>query len=154
VSEWGINWTYSVELFGQVEERELVQGGKNKLVTEENKQEYVKMYCYQKMAKDIEEQIKAFLSGFHELIPQQLISIFEWKEMELMLCGLPDIDVSDMKENCEYNGYEKESQVVQWLWELLESYDKSKRAAFIQFITGTSKVPLGGFKELRGMHGP
>jgi E3 ubiquitin-protein ligase HUWE1 len=44
------------------------------------------------MAKDIKEQTEAFLSGFYELIPQNIVSIFEWKEMELMLCGLPDID--------------------------------------------------------------
>ena len=70
------------------------------------------------------------------MIPQNLISIFEWKEMELMLCGLPDIDIEDMKENTEYNGYGKEEKVILWLWELLESYDKSKRAAFLQFVTG------------------
>ena len=73
------------------------------------------------------------------MIPQNLISIFEWKEMELMLCGLPDIDIEDMKENTEYNGYGKEEKVILWLWELLESYDKSKRAAFLQFVTGVLK---------------
>jgi E3 ubiquitin-protein ligase HUWE1 len=41
-----------------------------------------------------------------------LVSIFEWKEMELMLCGLPDIDVEDMKENCDYHGYGKDERVV------------------------------------------
>jgi E3 ubiquitin-protein ligase HUWE1 len=51
--------------------------------------------------------------------------------MELMLCGLPDIDIEDMKENTEYHSYGKDDKVIQWLWELLESYDKSKRAAFL-----------------------
>lgn len=53
-----------------------------------------------------------------------------------MLCGLPDIDIEDMKENTEYHSYGKDDKVIQWLWELLESYDKSKRAAFLQFVTG------------------
>jgi E3 ubiquitin-protein ligase HUWE1 len=44
------------------------------------------------MAKDIEQQLKAFLEGFHELIPSNLISIFSSKELELMISGLPDID--------------------------------------------------------------
>lgn len=73
------------------------------------------------MAKEIKDQIEAFLNGFHELIPQSLVSIFEWKEMELMLCGLPDIDrkiiififlVEDMKENIEYHGYDKGDKVI------------------------------------------
>lgn len=59
--------------------------------------------------------------------------------MELMLCGLPDIDciisylniVEDMKENVEYNGFTANDKIIVWLWELLESYDKSKRASFL-----------------------
>lgn len=44
------------------------------------------------MALDIQEQIKAFLSGFNELIPNKIISIFDSMELELMISGLPDID--------------------------------------------------------------
>jgi hypothetical protein len=44
------------------------------------------------MGKEIELQLKAFLEGFHELIPSNLISIFSSKELELMISGLPDID--------------------------------------------------------------
>jgi E3 ubiquitin-protein ligase HUWE1 len=62
--------------------------------------------------------------------------------------------VEDLKENVEYSNYNAESKTIIWLWELLQSYDKSKRAAFLQFVTGCSKVPLSGFKDLRGMSGP
>ena len=58
------------------------------------KNRYIKLLCYAKMAKDIEIQIKSFLEGFHELIPTSLISIFDSKELELMISGLPDIDRS------------------------------------------------------------
>ncbi len=61
-------------------------------MTEENKYEYVKQVCYARMGKEIELQLKAFLEGFHELIPSSLISIFSSKELELMISGLPDID--------------------------------------------------------------
>jgi len=44
------------------------------------------------MANDIKEQIEAFLQGFHEVIPPHLIQIFDNKELELMISGLPDID--------------------------------------------------------------
>jgi E3 ubiquitin-protein ligase HUWE1 len=42
----------------------------------------------------IQAQLKAFLSGFHELISPELISIFNEQEMELLICGLPDIGMS------------------------------------------------------------
>lgn len=57
------------------------------------------------MGKDIEAQLKAFLEGFHELIPSNVISIFNSKELELMISGLPDIDIQDLKNNTDYNGY-------------------------------------------------
>ena len=44
--------------------------------------------------------------------------------------------VEDMRENIEYHGYDAKDKVIAWLWELLESFDKSKRAAFLQFVTG------------------
>lgn len=44
------------------------------------------------MAEEIKPQIEAFLEGFHELIPSNLITIFDSHEFELMISGLPDID--------------------------------------------------------------
>jgi len=59
-----------------------------------------------------------------------------------------------LKENTEYHGYEPDHQVIRWFWEVLEDMDHTQRANFLQFVTGTSKVPLEGFKALRGISGP
>ena len=37
-------------------------------------------------------QIEAFLKGFHELVPRDLISIFSCQELELLITGLPEFD--------------------------------------------------------------
>ena len=63
----------------------MILNGRNIPVTEHNKHDYVQKICYARMAKDIQEQIEAFLEGFHEIIPANLISIFDSR-------GLPDID--------------------------------------------------------------
>jgi hypothetical protein len=77
--------------------RELVPNGRNVPVTEENKMEYIQRRCYAKMATAVERQIKAFKEGFNELIPQKLVRIFDSKELELMISGLPTIDIVDLK---------------------------------------------------------
>jgi HECT-domain (ubiquitin-transferase) len=59
----------------------------------------------------------------------------------------------DLKENTVYSNYTAETPVVKWLFELLEEFDNSERAEFIQFVTGSSKVPVEGFKGLRGSRG-
>mmetsp|Transcript_6114 Transcript_6114/g.5470 ORF Transcript_6114/g.5470 Transcript_6114/m.5470 type:complete len:84 (+) Transcript_6114:4071-4322(+) len=80
------------------------------------------------MARGIKTQIESFLSGFFELIPKHLIAIFDSKELELLISGLPDIDIVDLKENTEYHGYEPNADVVKWFWEILEEMDQTQKA--------------------------
>lgn len=94
-----------------------------------------------------------FPLGFHEIIPADMVSIFTEKELELLISGLPDIDVDDWKNNTEYSGYTPSSPQIVWFWRMVRSFDKEQQAKLLQFVTGTSKVPLNGFKELEGMNG-
>ena len=71
----------------------------------------------------------------------------------MLISGLPDIDIDDWKANTEYHNYNPASQQIQWFWRAVRSFDKEERAKLLQFVTGTSKVPLNGFKELEGMNG-
>jgi E3 ubiquitin-protein ligase HUWE1 len=93
------------------------------------------------------------ITGFHDIIPADIISIFTEQELELLISGLPDIDVDDWKNNTEYSGYTASSPQIVWFWRMVRSFDKEQRAKLLQFVTGTSKVPLNGFKELEGMNG-
>ena len=71
--------------------------------------------------------------------------------LQYLLGGLSQIDVEDWKRNTEYSGgYTASSQVVQWFWKAVENYDEEMRARLLQFVTGTSKVPMNGFSELQG----
>ena len=66
----------------------------------------------QKMIRSIREQINAFLEGFYAIIPKNLISIFNEQELELLISGLPDIDIEDLKANTEYHKYRPNSLQV------------------------------------------
>lgn len=76
----------------QVTDYELIPGGRNIKVTEENKHQYVDLVAEHRLTTAIRPQINAFLDGFTELIHKELISIFNDKELELLISGLPDID--------------------------------------------------------------
>jgi E3 ubiquitin-protein ligase HUWE1 len=71
---------------------DLIPGGKNIPVTNENKMDYVEKLTFYKLYTSIREQVDAFLEGFYELIPKELVSIFNFKELELLISGLPTID--------------------------------------------------------------
>ncbi|XP_077234089.1 E3 ubiquitin-protein ligase UPL2-like isoform X2 [Tasmannia lanceolata] len=137
----------------EVTDYELVPGGQNIRVTEENKHEYVDLVVEHRLTTAIRPQINAFMEGFNELIPRDLISIFNDKELELLISGLPDIDLDDMRANTEYSGYSVASPVVQWFWEVVQGFSKEDKARLLQFVTGTSKVPLEGFSALQGISG-
>lgn len=87
------------------------------------------------------------------MIGKDLIRIFNAKELELVISGLPNFDIADLKANTRVSGYTMESPQMIWLFETIESFDRSEQACFLQFVTGSSKVPLDGFKALQGMSG-
>ncbi|CAI2172902.1 16430_t:CDS:10, partial [Funneliformis geosporum] len=150
-----VDLTFSVETddFGQKKIVDLKPNGRNIPVTEENKREYVMLVTEQKLTLAIKDQIENFLAGFHEIIPAHLISIFNEQELELLISGMPDIDIDDWKNNTEYQNYTPSSPQIQWFWRAVRSFDQEERAKLLQFVTGTSKVPLEGFSALQGVHG-
>ena len=102
-------------------------------------------------------QLGMFLKGFYEIVPQNLISIFDFQELELLVCGLPNIDLDDWKRNSVYKGeYQRKKEnhkVVKWFWKAAAEYSQEQRARLLQFITGTSRVPVQGFQGLQGNDG-
>lgn len=147
--------TFSVETddYGEHKIIDLVPNGRNIAVTEENKQEYVKLIVEYRLLTSVKEQMDNFLDGFYSMIPRDLVSIFDEQELELLVSGLPDIDVDDWRNNTVYENYSPSSPQVQWFWRAVKSFDAEERAKLLQFATGTSKVPLNGFKELSGLNG-
>ena len=93
-----------------------------------------------KMTGAIRKQLSAFLEGFYNIIPRRLISIFNEQELELLVSGLPVIDIDDLKANTEYHKYQANSLQIIWFWRALRSFDQTDKAKFMQFVTGSSKV--------------
>ncbi|XP_067883059.1 E3 ubiquitin-protein ligase HACE1 isoform X2 [Heterodontus francisci] len=156
ISDLGLELTFSVEtdVFGAMEEVPLKPGGISILVTQENKAEYVQLVTELRMTRAIQPQINAFLQGFHLFIPPSLIQLFDEYELELLLSGMPEIDVADWKRNTEYtSGYEKDDPVIQWFWEIVEALTQEECVSLLQFVTGSSRVPHGGFAYLMGGSG-
>ena len=85
--------TTSEDRFGEMVTIELKPGGADVPVTEENKKEYVDLVVEYRIQKRVQEQFEAFMSGFNELIPQELINVFDERELELLIGGMSEIDV-------------------------------------------------------------
>ncbi|XP_014213133.1 E3 ubiquitin-protein ligase Su(dx) [Copidosoma floridanum] len=156
IDECGLELYYSVdfEILGQVIHHELKEGGDKIKVVEENKEEYIRLMTEWRMTRGIEEQTKAFLEGFNSVVPLEWLKYFDERELELMLCGMQEIDVDDWQRNTIYRHYTRNSKQVVWFWQFVRAADNEKRARLLQFVTGTCRVPVGGFAELMGSNGP
>uniref|UniRef100_A0A8B9G613 E3 ubiquitin-protein ligase NEDD4-like n=1 Tax=Amazona collaria TaxID=241587 RepID=A0A8B9G613_9PSIT len=143
------------ENFGQTYQVDLKPNGSEIMVTNENKREYIDLVIQWRFVNRVQKQMNAFLEGFTELLPIDLIKIFDENELELLMCGLGDVDVNDWRQHTIYkNGYCPNHPVIQWFWKAVLLMDAEKRIRLLQFVTGTSRVPMNGFAELYGSNGP
>jgi len=148
--------TFSVEdeRFGEKVTVDLKPGGRDIEVNNENKKEYVELITEWRIQKRVDEQFNAFVAGFHELIPADLVNVFDERELELLIGGIADIDVDDWKKHTDYRGYTENDPVVQNFWKCIRSWDAEQKSRLLQFATGTSRIPVNGFKDLQGSDGP
>ncbi|XP_053402925.1 E3 ubiquitin-protein ligase Su(dx)-like [Mercenaria mercenaria] len=156
LEECGLELTFSAdfEVLGKISQHELKEGGADIAVTNENKEEYINLMTNWRFTRGVEEQTKAFLGGFSEVVPQQWLQYFDEREIELMLCGMQEIDVDDWERNTIYGHYQRNSKQVVWFWKFVRELENEKRTRLLQFVTGTCRLPVGGFAELMGSNGP
>jgi E3 ubiquitin-protein ligase HUWE1 len=153
VTNLALTFAVNYNRFGSVEEEELEPNGKNTMVTNANKQQYVRLLCEFHMTKRTEEQLLRFLKGFYSVIPRREIQCFTENELELVISGMPDIDVEDLRRHTLYEGYSTASPQVRWFWDAVSAMTKEDLANLLQFATGSSKVPHGGFGHFEGANG-
>jgi len=153
-AELDLRFSIDEDSFGQMQERDLKEGGTNIHVTNENKSEYVNLVIQWRFVSRVKPQMNAFLEGFNELVSLKLLQLFDENELELLMCGIGKIDVKDWKTNTVYKGgYHQNHIVIQWFWRVVLSFGNEMRSRLLQFVTGTSRVPMNGFKELYGSNG-
>ncbi|KAM4687354.1 NEDD4-like E3 ubiquitin-protein ligase WWP1 isoform 1-T2 [Discoglossus pictus] len=156
IEECNLEMYFSVdmEILGKVTSHDLKPEGANILVTEENKEEYIGLMAEWRFSRGVEEQTKAFLDGFNAVVPLQWLQYFDEKELEVMLCGMQEVDLSDWQRNTVYRHYTRNSKQIIWFWQFVKEMDNEVRLRLLQFVTGTCRLPLGGFAELMGSNGP
>ncbi|KAG7455422.1 hypothetical protein MATL_G00256570 [Megalops atlanticus] len=149
-----LTFTVNEEVFGQVTERELKSGGANIQVTEKNKKEYIERMVKWRVERGVVQQTEALVRGFYEVVDSRLVSVFDARELELVIAGTVEIDLNDWRNNTEYRGgYHDGHIVIRWFWGAVERFNNEQRLRLLQFVTGTSSVPYEGFAALRGSNG-
>jgi hypothetical protein len=156
VEKLNLFFTVTQEEFDVHSEVELCEGGANMLVTDENKERYINLMVNYKLCRNTAEQMNSVKRGFNDLIPHDVLSTIQFSgpELELLICGIKKIDSLDWQRNTDYGGYNASSPQVVWFWDVVHNMTNEERSRLLQFVTGTTKLPVGGFAHLVGSTGP
>ncbi|KAF0716259.1 Aste57867_2948 [Aphanomyces stellatus] len=97
-------------------------------------------------------QLEKMVQGLYDVLPQELLMPFDYKELELVLCGFAEIDVADWRRSTMVSI--ALAGVSSWFWDVIErDMSNVERIKLLQFTTGSSRVPLQGFKGLTSYDG-
>ena len=137
---------------GRFLQEDLIPNGRNILVTQDNLDEYID--------KRIEYYTKSQLSGIKEIIrgintifPVDYLKIFSSDQLGLLINGTPFIDTEDWRMNTKYKNYQDYDNVIINFWDIISNLSQEDLSNFLLFCTGSSRVPIGGFKSLESNRG-
>lgn len=136
---------------------ELRKGGKDIALTIYNIDQYTKLVCHWFLMEGVSRQMEAFREGFETVFPLSQLQMFYPEELESVFCGggmaaggiAVGWDVKTLMECCRPDhGYTPDSRAIRFLFEILSLYDREEQRQFVQFVTGSPRLPVGGFKSL------
>ncbi|PNF34561.1 E3 ubiquitin-protein ligase TRIP12 [Cryptotermes secundus] len=136
---------------------ELRKGGRDISLSVHNIDQYAKLVCHWFLMEGVSRQMEAFREGFETVFPLSQLQMFYPEELEAVFCGgglaaggsASGWDVKTLMECCRPDhGYTADSRAIRFLFEILSLYDREEQRQFVQFVTGSPRLPVGGFKSL------
>ncbi|ORX44590.1 HECT-domain-containing protein [Hesseltinella vesiculosa] len=142
----GLTFATDEHLLGKIVTKELKHRGQDLTVTNDNKLEYVYLMADYKLNQQVRQQTEAFVQGFRSIISSSWVRMFTPSELQWIISGEDlDFDVPDLRRHTQYqNGYFEQHPIIKMLWQIVQEFTSHDKRAFLKFITGCPKPPLGG----------
>lgn len=151
VRDLALTFSHNEEFLGKIRTSELIVGGQDIEVNNENKIMYIHKMAQFRVIKQTKEQCQHFVAGFRSIINPKWLSLFSTHELQYLISGhTSDIDLEDLKKHTQYyGGFHSNHRVVKWLWNILQfDFNFNERQLFLKFVTSCSRAPLLGFQYL------
>jgi len=152
----GLDFEATLESPFGIVDLELKPGGAEINLTDENKVEYAELYMELLLSLG-EPERQELAQGLHDIVPKAWLSVFTVQELELLMCGMPKIDLQDWKNNTIYSGtyaaLKGDHPTVSLFWEAVKELTDEQMSKLLQFSTGTASLPVEGFHGLQSKAG-
>lgn len=105
------------------------------------------------MRGSVRQHVEAVIRGIRAIINPsvwgQIQRIVSPSEFDLLLCGLQEVDLADWKNNSTC-GDGVDQDTWETFWGIAEQMTPQQRKDLLEFVTGSSGAPVGGFAALPG----
>ncbi|XP_072301545.1 probable E3 ubiquitin-protein ligase HECTD2 [Eucyclogobius newberryi] len=136
------------EEMGVVKAYNLKPGGDKIPVTKHNRREYVQLYVDFLLNKCMSKQFAAFYHGFHSVCASDALMLLRPEEVEMLVCGSPELDMSALQKAAQYEGFSKTDSTVRCFWDVVLAFPLELQKKLLHFTTGSDRVPVGGMADL------
>ncbi|KAM3626014.1 uncharacterized protein V6R79_021387 [Siganus canaliculatus] len=118
----------------------IIPGGNSIPLSFSNRKEYVERAIEYRL-HEIDRQVAAVREGMSWIVPVPLLSLLTARQLEQMVCGLPEISCDVLKKVVRYREVDEQHSLVQWFWQTLEEFSNEERVLFMRFVSGRSRLP-------------
>lgn len=129
---------------------ELKSDGAKTTVTIDNVDEYVNLIVEEYLVKGVEGSLSHFAKGFNSVFSMDNLKAFSVYELDSLVCGEKGKwEITILMDNikCDH-GYSMSSRSVEYFLDIISNFDLEQQRKFLLFVTGSPKLPVGGFKNL------
>ncbi|CAL8352432.1 unnamed protein product [Merluccius merluccius] len=118
----------------------IIPGGNSIPLTFSNRKEYVERAIEYRL-HEIDRQVAAVREGMSWIVPVPLLSLLTAKQLEQMVCGMPEICCDVLRKVVRYREVDEQHSLVQWFWQTLGDFSNEERVLFMRFVSGRSRLP-------------
>ncbi|XP_077190058.1 E3 ubiquitin-protein ligase HECTD3 [Paroedura picta] len=137
--KFGNELTYTTVLSDQ-RMVELIPGGTRTAVRYEDRLDFIRLVQEARLTES-KEQIAAMQTGLLKVVPQAVLDLLTWQELEKKVCGDPEVTVEALKKLTRFEDFEPSGTRIQYFWEALNNFTNEDRSRFLRFVTGRSRLP-------------
>lgn len=125
---------------------ELVPNGSDTNVTIDNIGEYIQKVIDFTLVSGVQRQIDAFRAGFSTVFPYSALRAFTPDELGMLFGRVEeDWSLTTLLDSIKADhGYNLDSKSVRNLLQVMSELSAQKKRDFLQFVTGSPKLPIGG----------
>ncbi|NXL87679.1 HECD3 ligase, partial [Alectura lathami] len=120
---------------------ELIPNGSRTVVRFEDRKEFIRLVQKARL-EESKEQVAAMRAGLLHVVPQAVLDLLTWQQLERKVSGDPKVTVEELRKFIVFTGFLSSDTRVEVFWEAIKNFTSEDLSRFLKFVTGRSRLPV------------